>query len=1350
MPTAVEKIMWTAVPNGITSVNSVTFLQISVHVAPELSGGATGTLTDFAHFQNWPQTLLGSGQQIHLEFSDGGSTTTRTVQVAIDTTALNPNLWQALFSPAGSIEYAPRDSAEPYTTTPVVSYPSGQVASFLQSTYTNLATSSPTAYPPTQMLGGIYGTLGYGNQDGLSLLRRLWSDLSQQRLRPPVTHAGAPPYANDWAGADAATAFAALRFYHMAPQGTPVKPTLPVVDFHRALTFIGQHPALQRALGLVLDITIPISDVTSNFPAFAGSAVGSDVYVSGDLANVDGTSDIRGSVRIRPRVRCSASQSVFEAFAATGQIVGRQLTLGDPGSFSVHEIDVDGGGLKTAQFADNLKLAQTPQSGAPGTANGPAPDAPQAYAPPSLRSAGLTVAAVNRGLSFVSRLQRGSDLLSGAAASPPAVPDLTAEDLVRGFVLDVYDAPGKAWHSTGARSVVYTATPSGGATITLNAADEAGTDAPPRSQTDPTNPAQAQLNLPENLIRWNGWSNAAPRPGNPLAADGSSSVATAAGSGPFGQLQIGVSPPAGSLPRLRFGTAYALRARVVDIAGNALALSDGAPLGDGANRVSPLAVYGRHEPVGSPDIYSWSTPAKARPHPGESLKRLVIRDIDASVSSIRAFAPNRVAESFAELHGMFDTGAGGAVDGGAATYELITGHESARYTPGTAISFTNPVPYLPDPLARGGTLFVAAGTLAGSSYQFDFKPATGKSWPNYQPYGITLMPGGTQNVILDAAQRQLTFLLTKGDTVNLQLSSHVDSGDLIKLGMFQWISAFYHGAVPGSFQNDVLTGLNWSMTPYTTLELVFAVQKPLLAPLFSNFGPLKVLGLTYAELFGDLTYSPKSTARTDLLATWGEPVDNGPGTGAPHGPGAPVTTLALRQSTVFTIPSSHTQQAVAIERFTGRHEFFDTKHREVVYIGKATSRFTEHYQGVATINVPSPGTATPLALPGFPGLGLEPGSVVVSNGTTVYQDKTGFTIDAAAGTITFIKPPAGPPTGSSVTIDFLPPVSVDSGIYPLNILSSARPLSADIAFIVPIYEWSKVRKVGAKTYSGRSPSALRIFLSRPWWSSGIGELLGVVTYPGAEFPDITATIPAATSSYVSDWGEDPVFQSRFQLPSPHPRLKSFPFRVHSHTDLTIDERAGIKVNVAGHKVQYDAVRDLWYCDVRIDIARSYTPMIRLALARYQPDSVPGAELSRIVLADVMSVEPGRAAVIVRKSPTLLSSVTLAGYSYEKDAHQGGTGPGVAELVVERRVSSIHDEVVGWEPVEKPIAMSSYTDHSGRTFWTARDVKIPAGGKHRLFIAQYEVVPDDRRKQNVYIAFIPSRGLRLLYQDLIPL
>ena len=40
-----------------------------------------------------------------------------------------------------------------------------------------------------------------------------------------------------------------------------------------------------------------------------------------------------------------------------------------------------------------------------------------------------------------------------------------------------------------------------------------------------------------------------------------------------------------------------------------------------------------------------------------------------------------------------------------------------------------------------------------------------------------------------------------------------------------------------------------------------------------------------------------------------------------------------------------------------------------------------------------------------------------------------------------------------------------------------------------------------------------------------------------------------------------------------------------------------------------------YCDIEFDNPTAYMPFVRLALTRYQPHSIPGVELSHVVLAE---------------------------------------------------------------------------------------------------------------------------------------
>jgi hypothetical protein len=42
----------------------------------------------------------------------------------------------------------------------------------------------------------------------------------------------------------------------------------------------------------------------------------------------------------------------------------------------------------------------------------------------------------------------------------------------------------------------------------------------------------------------------------------------------------------------------------------------------------------------------------------------------------------------------------------------------------------------------------------------------------------------------------------------------------------------------------------------------------------------------------------------------------------------------------------------------------------------------------------------------------------------------------------------------------------------------------------------------------------------------------------------------------------------------------------------------------------------------MDPGNAYFPFVRLALARFQPDSIPDAHLSRVILAEFIQLVPG--------------------------------------------------------------------------------------------------------------------------------
>ena len=287
--------------------------------------------------------------------------------------------------------------------------------------------------------------------------------------------------------------------------------------------------------------------------------------------------------------------------------------------------------------------------------------------------------------------------------------------------------------------------------------------------------------------------------------------------------------------------------------------------------------------------------------------------------------------------------------------------------------------------------------------------------------------------------------------------------------------------------------------------------------------------------------------------------------------------------------------------------------------------------------------------------------------------------------------------------------------------------------------------------SERVGNALRIYLDRPWWSSGEGELLGVLTWPGAETRlqgELDNDDPLRP--FVTQWGSDPIYAST-AAPSKYPRLNAFPKAVatKSGAQLSLAELGpdGPKVNVAGHTVGFDDARGLWYCDVVINAGSTYQPFVRLALARYQPASIPDAHLSPVVLADYVQLAPSRAATVVRSTTTTVQ-VTVAGPVATSTEAASGAAARPCRVTVEQRQPAIGDPDLGWKAVGTPVALSGSVS-GGVATWSG-PVTVPAAagqGNLRLVIEQFEVLGLEQ-KSNAANPFLPGKGERLVYSDLL--
>jgi hypothetical protein len=306
----------------------------------------------------------------------------------------------------------------------------------------------------------------------------------------------------------------------------------------------------------------------------------------------------------------------------------------------------------------------------------------------------------------------------------------------------------------------------------------------------------------------------------------------------------------------------------------------------------------------------------------------------------------------------------------------------------------------------------------------------------------------------------------------------------------------------------------------------------------------------------------------------------------------------------------------------------------------------------------------------------------------------------------------------------------------MDVPSSARPVAPDVAYVVPTFGWERQESTNVKS-SVRFGNGLRVYLNRPWWSSGVDELLGVVLWPsGLPAPDYSTR--EEFKPYFTQWGADPIWKSG-DLDAV-PAVEAFPDASQSAENLQLPN--GMAVDVAGHPVGYDAARRLWYCDVQFATTPAYAPFVRLALARYQPHSIPGVELSRVVLADFAQLAPNRSAVMtIDPGDPRRARVFVGGL-----APQGPT-QSVIEVSVEMRRSDIQTDL-GWQPAPATIVTVAEDQPAptspGAVLWagSVAFVTAPAPGVFRVVIREHEILsvsgdPAERvfAQRLVYAAFL---------------
>ena len=1198
-PTVTTRLLWIVLPNGIRSdANGRRLLHLSVRLAPRVTGAAT--LADCPLFSGsdgsgtWPAKARLC--RFELLAAEGSGADPRWVDVhtqgdgsegPVDPTLPDEAVWRALMPDTLAIEPHVLPTA---ADAQVGSYSVRAARDALVAPYR----TSPDEGPPGQFtIAPPWTRLFPATPEAASTLRQVTRDL--QNLRDSLSR-------EQFTAAASATGFGTevlqmdrmANFYDELSKGAKrrydaarevgFKHYPPAFDFHAAIAIASRYPALMRALGLLFDIELPVDEL---------------------MLPAQGWLRVRLAAPSLPAAKADrpvlATRFAFgpgdrfvaiprEDFAAASDLVDRMLLPASPDDYCSVDVNLSElhHGVRNAVARFQAELARgTPLAAALARAPLPSP-----------RSDGVALARDNHGARLTALIAAQAGLETALATAGDTQPLLLgAEQLLQGFRVDIQANGGPVWRSLCQRQGRYTFTaagfsrdwPADEGVIGFHAFDPA-----------PAGSADSAPWAHETWFRWQGWSLAAPRPGRHVGIDGASAGNDDAPAGNLG-LNVSFTAPPGSLPRLRFGSAYACRLRAVDLAGNSLAADDAIP----DSFALPLGAYLRFDPLAAPVLL-----APAAPGPGESIERLVIHGdgVTASAETAeRLLAPPKTTQAMAEWHGMFDT----ASSVGADAFARLQGRDGnwpEPPDPGLFGAVPPALPYLPDPLARQACVDFHPDQLLVQKPPLPMLLPFDGAWPELRPLRLRLVEG-RGDPQWDATARLLTVPIPAGQTRSLNLSSL--PADDAGFALFDWWQALLDDPARARRREGDLAnarrGRNRGLTPWRRLTLVNAVQRPLVRPDFGDhpMDARRASGETVCRFVGVTAVDAPSTLKLELMATWDQAVDNG--VDAPLR--QPFSMLAYRRDVApdekdptfndrpwtWDLGDDHPGGAYLLPF----HEFRDTRHRRVTYRTVATSRYAEYF---------GPGDPT--------------------DGSRFTQVSLPSTLEVSASAR-----PAAPKV-----LRVVPTFRWDEQVDAQGVRTRTRRTGVRVVMDRPWYTSGDGEQLGVMLLAADPNPPPPPPPPDP--DPGPGPL---------PFAGTTGSIPSALVPLVTQWGADPTIDGPDLPPTSSPAPTQFTNAAAVVYGITPAEPSpGAIFAVAVFDVQFappdpddpkasaDPARHShdghWVADIDIDPGAANFPFMRLALVRFQThavvDSKGDQRVSTVVLADIVQLAPGRSVRLV--------------------------------------------------------------------------------------------------------------------------
>jgi hypothetical protein len=500
----VERIIWTAIPAGFDAEGR---LRLSVHVAPRLTtdDGDTSerTLDEYATFASWAERVAELEWGVEFAPQLGGQVAG--YGASPEATMLDADLWKVVFPGETLVRpHAFRDHAKRNLHV----FPVRDVLGFVEQTYAALAAAGPDLPPVADPKGplAIFGALD-GLTDRLADSKSFWEELGRAQERAAgselddgkVVHES---FANPSLPWDQQAAQAALteatRFYYRPGSRRPdlpegyiePPPEAPRFDFHEIVSLLGDHPAVLRRLGLIVDLVVELAEPLAELPAQGVVRV----IPHGDLPEEPRS----------PWTRYDLEDRWFGARPNWELRMERGLVNLTREFWDLFQVDVDGAALKAVGFGGTLGAMLDPEL--------VSYDTPTETGAPTLRSAGLALVRQGRGdlllEDLVARREKNAAIEGGNADHI----ELFAEDLVRGYRVDVWDddAPsGERWHSLHERVTTHHVDTWDEPIVITDEGFLKATSASSERQDHPA--PSDDLYLHETVAAWEGWSLSPPR-----------------------------------------------------------------------------------------------------------------------------------------------------------------------------------------------------------------------------------------------------------------------------------------------------------------------------------------------------------------------------------------------------------------------------------------------------------------------------------------------------------------------------------------------------------------------------------------------------------------------------------------------------------------------------------------------------------------------------------------------------------------------------------------------------------------------------------------------------------------------